>query len=333
MYAIEDIRHLRLELSGRCNARCPLCPRNFYGYPYNDGYVEHDMTLSEIQTIFNIEFVQQLDEILVNGNFGDIVMNPETIDIISWFRSINPEVLIKVSTNGGARDAEFWTALAKTRAMVMFSIDGLGDTHSLYRQNTCWDIVIKNAKTFIQAGGYAIWKFIKFDHTQHQIAECKQMAQELGFKEFSVCYDGRDQGPVFNNHGELVYVMGSPKTVNFDQLFKSRTQDEVLLEDIVVDRQPCEINCQAKEKKSIYVSAIGEVYPCCWMGFNPRTYGHGTYYQAVNQQICDIIGENNALEHDLADCINWFNKVEESWKIPKFDYGRLVICNDVCGKR
>jgi hypothetical protein len=68
------------------------------------------------------------------------------------------------------------------------------------------------------------------------------------------------------------------------------------------------------------------------MGFNPREYGHGNYHQAANAQVKSLLKNNNALENDLESCISWFTDVENSWKIPQFDQGRLIICNDVCGQ-
>ena len=53
LYAVEDIRKVHLEISSECNAACPKCPRNLCGYPHNDGYEEHSMTLAEAQKIFN----------------------------------------------------------------------------------------------------------------------------------------------------------------------------------------------------------------------------------------------------------------------------------------
>lgn len=47
-----DVRHVHYA----------ACPRNFYGYKFNDGFVEHDMLLNKVQTIFTTEFLQQLDE-------------------------------------------------------------------------------------------------------------------------------------------------------------------------------------------------------------------------------------------------------------------------------
>jgi hypothetical protein len=32
-----EIDHVHIELSSMCNARCPLCPRNFQGFPANLG--------------------------------------------------------------------------------------------------------------------------------------------------------------------------------------------------------------------------------------------------------------------------------------------------------
>ena len=76
----------------------------------------------------------------------------------------------------------------------------------------------------------------------------------------------------------------------------------------------------------------GEVYPCCWTGFYPKTYGAGQYHESVNSQLIPLIAKNNALEHSLEECISWFRQVEESWNIPTFEQGRLVVCDNVCGQ-
>jgi MoaA/NifB/PqqE/SkfB family radical SAM enzyme len=290
------------------------------------------MTLVEAKKIFSPEFVAQLRVIYINGNFGDAVMNPETIDIIRYFRDCSSTVLVNVSTNGSARDKTFWQDLAKLKVQIDFCLDGLEDTHHLYRQNTSYKTIIKNAKTFIEAGGYAVWKMIKFEHNIHQEKIANHISKELGFKQFKFVDHGRNQGPVYNKHKKLVHSLGTPKDTNFKTLYKSRSTDEVLLEDITPDRIPAPISCRVKKQKSVYVSSIGDVYPCCFLGFSPKTYGHGNYHQAANAQVAPLISKNNALEYPLADCIAWFNKVEKTWDIDTFENGRLIICNDVCGK-
>lgn len=330
VYNIRDICQVHLEISSKCNAECPLCPRNFYGYPYNDGYIEHNMSLSEAQHIFQPEFLKQLTKIYINGNFGDAVMNPNTIEIIEYFCK-HSSAIISMSTNAGARDKEYWQNLAQLNVQVIFCIDGLRDTHHLYRKNTQYSTVIKNAKTFIDAGGYAVWKMIKFDHNQHQHDQAKMLSLRLGFKEFELIDHGRSQAPVFNKQQKLTHMIGQPINVNFDKLWHTRTTDEVLLEDIVPGREPKPIQCQVKNDRSLYISSTGDVYPCCFLGFNPKTYGHGNYHEAANAQFKHMVQENNALEHSLEHCINWFDNIVQSWNQPTFEQGRLVICNDNCG--
>jgi sulfatase maturation enzyme AslB (radical SAM superfamily) len=289
------------------------------------------MTLEEAKKIFQREFVQQLDEIYINGNFGDAVMNPETVEIVEYFRSCSSTLKIMISTNAGARNKEYWQSLATTGAEVLFCLDGLEDTHSLYRQNTLYSTVIQNAKIFIAAGGNAVWRMIDFDHNRHQQSTAQTLSQQLGFKKFQLIDRGRNQAPVFDKNRQLSHTIGSPVEINFDRLWKSRTQDEVLLKDITPDRHPKNIHCRVKKQKSIYISSTGDVSPCCWLGFSPKTYGHGNYHEAVNAQFRDFVQENNALEHSLEHCMTWFNKIEKTWSIPTFEAGRLVICNDMCG--
>lgn len=268
MFEVGEVRHIHLELSSLCNARCPLCPRNFYGYPYNSGYNEANLSLSHLQTILTIEFVAQLDEILINGNYGDFVMNPESVDIIAWLRTINPKMKIHISTNGGARDRNFWQQLAKLNLEISFCIDGLEDTHHLYRQDTVYQQVIKNAKTYIDAGGQAVWTWTEFDHNSHQIEEARARSEILNFYSFNVRPTYRDSGPVYNRQGKKTF-----KLKNIDHGLPDQLDDEYIKEyqkrkvsTTHLSEKIKHISCEAKTNKSIYISSSGIVNPCCYIG-------------------------------------------------------------------
>lgn len=333
MIPYDQIREVHLEISSLCNARCPLCPRNFRGYPYNDGFLEANLSLADAKQIFTPSFLSQLLRVNINGNFGDAVMNPETPDIVEYFKSRNDNLTVNISTNGSARGQLFWKRLAKAKAHVFFCLDGLEDTHHLYRQNTNWFTILSNANIFISSGGIATWKMIKFEHNQHQIEECKQMAKKLGFCNFELIDAGRNTGPVYDKQGKLLHILGDYKgETDFKILFYKKKTDMVLLEDIIpyIESKP-NINCYTKREQSIYINALGEVYPCCWTGFNPQTYGKGEYHEAVNAQLKPLIKNNNALQFSLSECIQWFNAVEDSWTKKSFETGRLVCCNDNCG--
>ena len=124
MISYDQIREVHLEISSLCNARCPLCPRNFHGYPYNDGYIEANLSLSSVKHIFTPKFLSQLRRISINGNYGDAVMNPDTPNIVEYFRSHNKDLIIDISTNGSARDGIFWQRLALAGVRVSFCLDG-----------------------------------------------------------------------------------------------------------------------------------------------------------------------------------------------------------------
>jgi MoaA/NifB/PqqE/SkfB family radical SAM enzyme len=335
MISFTNIRDVHLEISSLCNASCPWCPRTFWGYPHNGGYPEVNFTLDHAKKIFTPDFLMQLTSICINGNFGDIVMNPEGPDIVEYFLGQNPNLDIRISTNGGARDQTFWTRLAQSGATISFCLDGLEDTHHLYRQNTVWDTVIRNAKTVISAGGNAEWKMIEFKHNQHQIDSCRKLSQQLGFKTFDLRNEGRNTAPVFDRSGNLTHILGDyTGEKDFKVLFHKKTTHQILLEDILPGRTPSKsVVCKTKKLKSIYIAATGDVSPCCHTGFYPKTYGAGQYYEAANAQLIPLITKNNALEYPLEECIEWFGLVENSWKISNYEQGRLVICDEACGQK
>jgi MoaA/NifB/PqqE/SkfB family radical SAM enzyme len=291
------------------------------------------MTLTEAQTIFDPNFLRQIDSVLINGNFGDIVMCADAPDIIDYFRSTNPDIKIAISTNGGARNQDFWRRLAHAGCEVFFCIDGLEDTHSIYRRNTSYNTIIKNAQTFMQSGGIAKWKFIIFDHNRHQIEAARALAEKMGFTRFVPITTPRYNGPVFGSNQQMVFFMGHRDTsqnYDFDHMLALSQKPLSWKQMPVPSGKP--IECRVQKEKSIYINSIGEVYPCCWIGFNPLTFNRSRPWSLINQQIADLVVENNALEHGIEHALQWFGKVADSWQKPDFHSGLLQICSTVCSR-
>lgn len=334
MIGYSNIKEVHIELSSNCNAACPFCPRTFYGFPYDPGFPTTELTLQDIKSIFEESFIQQLDHLLVNGNLGDFMLAKEGIEIIEYFREVNPQLFIEISTNGSARTADYWIRLAKTKSKVQFCLDGLEDTHHLYRRNTDFNTILKNAETYINAGGFASWKMIRFPHNVHQVEQCRELSKELGFEQFELIDEGgRDQGNVYDKQGNYIYSIGA-REVMFD---RARDLLDYVKEVIFVKKEIYQqeikksISCYAKKYGSIYVAADGTVYPCCYLGFYPDTFDPALY--AGNEQIKELLKNfnNNAKEKPLKDCLEWFNQVEESWAEQSFADGRLYRCNHHCG--
>ncbi len=341
MIDYKNIRSVHLEISTRCNAACPLCPRNSSGYDEDLGYPLTDMTLPQVKKIFNPTFLRQLNSILINGNFGDFVTARDNAEIVEYFVQCNPRIQINISTNGSAGKPELWQRLGKLRNVkIGFALDGLENTHILYRQNTNWQTVINNAKKFISTGGYAIWRMIKFQHNSHQIESCKQISKELGFKRFDLLDHGRDSGPVYDRYGNYSYHLGN-KPVSLQpgypariELWKEWSVNGSLPETRSIEYKTIpikqKIECMAKRFSQIYITANGEVYPCCWLGLYPGLkYQHP--WQQDNFQVKALIKENNALEVGLEQAILWMSAVEESWNKQSYSDGRLFHCDNYCG--
>ena len=54
--------------------------------------------------------------------------------------------------------------------------------------------------------------------------------------------------------------------------------------------------------------------------------------QALNSQLKPIIHNNNALNNSMETSVQWFKSVEERWKLDSYKSGRLLVCDEICGK-
>jgi MoaA/NifB/PqqE/SkfB family radical SAM enzyme len=317
MYNFKDIRDVHLELTTKCQARCPMCPRRINGGPINPLIEITDIGLDTFKKWFPIDFVRQLDSLFMCGNYGDPIMSQDCALILDYLKTTNPRIRLSMHTNGSARDTAFWKELARLEVRVVFGIDGLEDTHALYRIGTVFDKIIDNAYDFIQAGGHAEWHMLVFQHNEHQIDECHRLSQQLGFKHFQIKHTTRfvdGKFHVLNDQGKTINILYP--TEKSKQMTGKVTQ-------YLNDVSPT-IQCKAQKYKQIYVSADGTVSPCCWLDFNwilPK--------QETRIDYMDKIGVfpnlNNTSLENIFDS-NFFNDIERTWTTDC-----LKECSKQCG--
>lgn len=342
MFKFSELRTVHLEISSRCQASCPMCPRNYHGGLPNDNLPLNDWTLDNFIKIFDIETLNQLDGIFFCGNFGDPIMNNDLIKMCQYIKDNKPTMNVRIHTNGGARNTKWWQELRESLVddhVVIFALDGLEDTHHLYRIGTTYNGVTKNAKSFIDAGGTAEWVFIKFKHNEHQVLEAESRATELGFKRFTVKntirFIGEPKFSVLSENGSVQYYLEPP------------TESHVVLIDtntITKFRQEyknTEIDCYALKNNEIYIDHQYNLFPCCFLASAPynstqsnlivsdiRTTMVNQYYSLVNS--LNGIDSLDCTKHSIKTIID-----SEPYQTVWTDYwgkDMLMTCARVCGK-
>ena len=166
IYTASQVFRVHVELTTRCNAACPMCPRTRAGGEPNPNLPLTELTLSDFQTMFPPSLLRRLKQFLFCGNYGDALTARDTLPICEYLRRENPKLRVKLVTNGSGRDAAFWSALAGLVTTVTFSIDGLGEVNQIYRRRTSWERVMDAVRAYLAAGGRAEWDYLVFRHTK-----------------------------------------------------------------------------------------------------------------------------------------------------------------------
>lgn len=316
MYNLEDIRVIHLEITSNCQASCPMCARNIQGGIENPYISVNEISRDRFIKWFPERFIKQLERLYMCGNLGDPIMAKDTLEIFGYLRLLNNDIKLSMNTNGSARTSQWWKDLAKIGVVVRFGIDGLSDTHSLYRIGTDWNKIIENAKVFIDNGGIAEWDMLIFKHNEHQINDCKKMSKELGFQKFTSKNTSRfknDQLTVINRKGQTQHILYPTH--------KSQTITNKL-EILEISK----INCKSVKDKSLYVSAQGNVTPCCWLDNEWYQPNHPSRIEYVDLFENYLNLQKLTLEEIFEQGI--FRKIENTWA----SCSPLKECTRQCGK-
>lgn len=316
MYNLIDIKTVHLEITSRCQAGCPMCARNIQGL--DNPWLELDeISLEQFKQWFPPEFITQLDRLFMCGNLGDPIIAKDTLEIFQYLRNLNPNISLGMNTNGSARSKQWWQALANANVKVIFGIDGLEDTHALYRIGTDFTKIKDNARDFIQAGGIAEWHMLVFEHNEHQIEQCRILSQNLGFSDFKFKHTSRfreDKLNVLNKDGSTSHVL-LPS-------IKSKTISKLLG---TVVEETAEISCKVLKEKSIYVNAKGQLIPCCWLDYNAMLPIHPSRIDMLDKNI-EFYSLNTLTLEDIFNK-NTFKNIANSWNGTP-----IRECSRQCGK-
>jgi MoaA/NifB/PqqE/SkfB family radical SAM enzyme len=249
-----DARWLQVENTSKCNAWCTACGRNNSGFGLREGLVEEDLTIERFTEV--LDMLPNLEAIQFCGTFGDPAAS--TLSMKHFELACDRVNKINIHTNGSLRGPDWWKKVAElltssvTEHEVYFALDGLEDTHSIYRQGTSWKKIIENATAFIDAGGNAIWQMIPFAHNEHQIMDCIKLSQQLGFAKFKFVKNVRypDQSKHYLT-GQTIEILPWSR----DKMMSKYEQN---------NRTVTANDCGHLTNQSLYLDASGKVSNCCF---------------------------------------------------------------------
>jgi MoaA/NifB/PqqE/SkfB family radical SAM enzyme len=362
-FNLASIKEWQLEITTKCNASCPQCPRNINGGRVNPHMPIVDLSLDALKKTFTKEILNNTQQIFFCGSYGDPSVHPNFLEILEWFRSMRKDLWLYIHTNGAKRQKGFWSEIAKIMngyGQIDFGIDGLEDTNHLYRQGIQFNTVMSNAKEFIDAGGRAKWNFLVFKHNEHQIEEAKKVSKEYGFYEILFRKTGRffdqknlvpmEKWPVKNSQSNIVRYLEMPD----NQFYRNSSLDRVeniknkygsMLEYF----KQTTITCDALLGNKVVITAEGLVTPCNFFEHNlydarfHEDQDPGSFdpfgKEKFNKQIIDLYEKYNKknlnINYNSLEKIfenSFWNDLIESWQKKEFKEGRIFECAFTCGQ-
>ncbi|MFS4459351.1 radical SAM protein [Bdellovibrio sp. HCB2-146] len=326
-----------VELTSRCNSRCVGCSRYshfYYPNPFFNSRLDLDIEVLKKA----LRESAQVDFILFCGNYGDPLLHPQIFDILEFIRQEKGSVGVVVHTNASFGSQDFWIQLASyfqtPGSFIKFSLDGLADSHEKFRRGTNWETALANAKTFIAAGGRAVWQMIDFAHNKNEIETAREMSQKLGFRRFDLRknnYPGLDSAIAET----AIDLRNPPASVAQFDLNKEELQTWYRSQ--LREKPAHSIECRSLTRKNIYLDVNGHVWPCCWVGGLPYRPEH-ELREWFQQETLNRYkkGFNSLVEQSLEQIFShpwWQKHLPESWNLSA-QHSPVVLstCVKTCGK-
>jgi MoaA/NifB/PqqE/SkfB family radical SAM enzyme len=240
-----------IEPTNKCVIECSACARTIFKKKFPKIKQVDEINVDELCNFLG----DKTDLVDIEGVYGDAIYHSKILELIERLKKKN--IRIKLTTNASGKRKDFWIkleSLLSSNDTITFSIDGLEDTNSVYRKNSKWDTIVPALEIFGKSKIKTLWKFIVFQHNEHQIDEARALSKKLGIDDFILVKSHRhfDDDYDVNLIPSNNYVDNSV-IENIDLLDKSDSKAKM--------RPQC-----LTKKTWTLIDCHGNIHPCCYMG-------------------------------------------------------------------
>ena len=292
-----SVKSLHIELTDKCNAACPQCPRTNpkTGVAY-DWIIKTELSLTDIQIMVPAEVLTGLDKIVIGGNYGEPILAREFFPIMQYFLE-HTDCPIFVQTNGSLRTVKWWKEygelVAGKNVRTIFGLDGItAEDHEMYRRNTSRSKILDNAKSYIDAGGFAIAQMLVYEHNEWSAEGAKKIYEDMGFGRTTHVITERFYGGdsfTYTHKGEEYELQRTNVEDDYKKFYWLEGERD--------DQEP--IFCFAKLDQHIYIDCLGYVTPCCFLGMYP-------YMIAANSTETNL----ELYQDEIDEALNIFRQID-----------------------
>lgn len=359
------INTINIEVTDRCNAECPACPRNMAGGPVKPYVMNQELSLDYFKLI-GPEFLSQIRWWNFCGTKGDPSSAQDLFEIIDYLLECNPETMIEIRTNGGARNTDFWKKIGNrfkgTMCAVAWSIDGWENTNHIYRRNVKWKKVKENLHAYLSTGARTLWEFNKFAHNMEDMplieSFCKRHNIHFLPREPFGFENNADEGNAKERYRSMpVYKAIDDNTAVLEyEIFPYNASKENLISDhpkslkkeeflsgvfdpnnyTHLKNTDVEIQCETSAelwRQEVFMDSNGMILPCCYIA---SKYVMGDkqlrdMFDPIKEEL--IVSENNTIYDVLNHKL--FKKTMPDALSGKMndDVGYCITCVHHCKKR
>lgn len=312
--------HWHIEASSVCALRCPRCPRA----EVPESLLNRQLTLDFFKKQVGEDIARQIRKITFCGNDGDPIYCRDLVDIVLWFKTVNPTIQIVIITNGSYKPVHWWESLGKTLNQhdeVHWSLDGWNqESNQAYRIWSDWISIMQGIQAFQKANSstYLVWAAIAFRFNQDHIRHMEAQANTLGFDCFQLTKSTK-----FGSKYPSAYGVEDSLEPTDAGLVASAHRFERVISPITTKTRPgSELKIEFQRRatqlgshagiclignKGVFLNSRGEFYPCCWVAnrYPHNKSWHGKFNlhdKTFSEIMSDAFWNSEFLQFDNLEC-------------------------------